>query len=134
MKLTPQQIKTVDYSSIFKAKITFRLSWRQYTLPYTFVVEDIAIYVISLAIIRQLFGRVIDTIGGVIMFGSFALSLSLPYLILRLIKQLPTDGKPIYIYLKDLVLYFLNVILPKKRLYKGDYQNEESKVIVFKKE
>lgn len=134
MKLSRQQTKTVDYTSIFQSKVTFRLSFRQYTLPYTFVLEDIIIYIIALAVVRQLFGQLIDFIGSVIMFGSFAISLVLPYLLLQLVKKVPTDGKPIFYYLYDIVRYTIGVLLPKKSFYKGQYLKQDKEALVFKKE
>lgn len=137
MKLTPQQLKTVDYTSVFRSKTTFRIGFKKWMLPYTFVLEDIIIYIASLVIIRQLFGQIIDMIGGFIMFGKYAISFVLPYLAMRAIKQLPTDGKPIYLYLWDIVRSYFTVILPKKALYKGNYieqPTDEPQDIVFKKE
>lgn len=133
MKLTPEQIKTADYSSIFRAKISFRISFRQYSIPYTFVLENIVIYALCFTVIQFTLGRVIQTIGSVIMFGSIAISMILPYLCLRLIHQLQTDGKPIYYYLWDSALYYFNVLLPKKHIYKGGYRQEQAEFIVFKK-
>lgn len=134
MKLTTQQTKTVDYTSIFQSKITFRISFRKFTLPYTFVVEDIIIYFAALAVIRQLFGQIIDFVGSIIMFGSFAISLALPYLVLQLVKRLPTDGKPIFYYLFDILRYGTSVLLPKKSFYKGYYFKPDKQSIVFKRE
>lgn len=134
MKLTPKHIKTADYSSIFRAKIAFRISFRQYSIPYTFVLEDIVIYALCFTVIQFTLGRIIQTLGSVIMFGSIAISLILPYLCLRLIHQLQTDGKPIYYYLWDSALYYFNVLLPKKHVYKGEYKREQADVIVFRKQ
>jgi len=141
MKLTPQQIKTIDYTSVFRAKITFMLSFnKKWTFPYTFVLEDVIIYMAALAIVRRFLGRVIDSIGALIvfnsinMFGGVAISLALPYLILWGIKKLPTDGKPIFYYLYDVIYYELNVLMPKKYLYKGGYQRQGNDAIIFKKE
>ncbi|EEN70405.1 hypothetical protein HMPREF0345_2677 [Enterococcus faecalis ATCC 29200] len=133
MKLTTEQRKTMTYSSVFSAKITFRISFRKFTIPFTFVLEDIVIYGLSLFLVRRLLGNIIDTVGSVIMFGNIALSLVIPYLIFRWIKDRPTDGKRIDQYIIDWIRYYFDVLLFKKILYKGKYQAALPKVVVFKK-
>lgn len=99
--------KTVNYTSVFLSKLSFRISFQKWTIPYTFEVEELAIFGVSMFIVRYVLGGIIDGISSVTFLNSYVLSLAGAYGLTRLIQFANTDGKRIDRYLIDTLSYFL---------------------------
>lgn len=124
--------KTVNYTSVFLSKLSFRISFQKWTIPYTFEVEELAIFGVSMFIVRYVLGGIIDGISSVTFLNSYVLSLAGAYGLTRLIQFANTDGKRIDRYLIDMLSYFFEVILTKKVLYKGRYRRIKDDPIIYK--
>lgn len=124
--------KTVNYTSVFLSKLSFRISFQKWTIPYTFEVEELVIFAVSMFIVRYVFGGIIDGLSRVSFLNSYILSIAGAYGLTRLIQFANTDGKRIDRYLIDMLFYFFDVILPKRVLYKGNYRKLKDEPIVYK--
>lgn len=126
--------KTVNYTSVFLSKLSFRISFQKWTIPYTFEVEELIIFACSMFIVRYVFGGIIDGISSVTFLNSYILSLAGAYGLTRLIQFANTDGKRIDRYLIDMLSYFSEVVLTKRVLYKGSYRRIKNEPIVYTKD
>lgn len=124
--------KTVNYTSVFLSKLSFRISFQKWTIPYTFEVEELIIFAVSMFIVRYVFGGIIDGLSRISFLNSYILSIAGAYGLTRLIQFANTDGKRIDRYLIDMLFYFFDVILPKRVLYKGNYRKLKDEPIVYK--
>ncbi|MGL9757241.1 TcpE family conjugal transfer membrane protein [Enterococcus sp. DIV2324] len=138
MSLTKDQRKTVTYTSLMTAPVAIRISIptmktgkNKITLPWLINFRSIAIYVVCFFLIRNLFGSIIQFAGTLLSLADIALSAVLPYLLMRFVLKINTDGKPIERYLLDTVFFFFKVILPNKEVYKGNYQKKQKDTVVY---
>lgn len=123
--------RTVNYTSMFKAPLSFRISFQKWTIPYTFEVEETAIFFVSLFLIRSLLGGVIDSLSVLTHLNAYVISIGASYGMTRMIQHANTDGKRIDRYLVDMLFYFIGVIATKRVLYKGKYQRFDDRPIVY---
>lgn len=123
--------KTVNYTSMFKSKLTFRISFKKFVIPYTFEVEQIIILAISVFVVVSIFGGLLEFIGEHTFLNHYVVGLGLAYMLTRLIQSAHTDGKRIDQFLVDMFIYFAEIVLPKKVLHKGKLVNINRQPIVY---
>lgn len=138
MALTREQRKTVTYTSLMTAPVAIRISFpslkkggKKYTLPWLVNFRTILIYGVCFLLIQFLFGSIISLAGRILALADYALMFALPYLLMRGLLSLNTDGKRIERYLLDTLSFFFFVLLPRKELYKGRYQKKQKDTVVY---
>lgn len=138
MALTKDQRKTITYTSLLTAPVAIRVSIpsmkagkKKITLPWLINFRGAAIYAVCFVVIRYFFGSIIQFAGNLLSLADIALSLVLPYLLMRLVLAINTDGKPIERYLLDTVFFFFKAILPNKEVYKGNYQKKQKDTVIY---
>ncbi|GMA08265.1 hypothetical protein GCM10025886_14160 [Tetragenococcus halophilus subsp. flandriensis] len=107
--------RTVNYTGVMNAPSTFKISFWKINLPWIFRLETAVIYVVSFLFL-WVFLRVpinwldslVAGLGKVVLFG-------LPYLITIFLIGRSTDGKSLWNYLKDFVVFYVMEKVPKNK-------------------
>lgn len=107
--------KTVNYSKVMKAPTTFKIAFWKINLPWTFKLETTMLYVFSFLVVQLFFHFPLKWLGGLINNLDKVGAFGLPYLLTVYLIGQPTDGKPIFYFVKDTIVYFLMEKLPKKK-------------------
>ncbi|MCD4978453.1 TcpE family conjugal transfer membrane protein [Enterococcus faecalis] len=107
--------RTVNYSNIMRSPTTFKISFWKIHLPWTFKLETVVLYILSFLLVQGIFHFPLKWLGELINNLDKVGALGLPYLLTVYLMGRPTDGKPIFYYVKDYVVYYLSEKMPKKK-------------------
>lgn len=98
--------RTVNYSDVMKAPTTFKIAFWKINLPWTFRLETTMLYVVSFLLVQLVFHYPLKWLGDLIKNLDKVGAIGLPYLLTVYLMGRPTDGKPIFYFVKDTLLYY----------------------------
>ncbi|MBK0036049.1 MULTISPECIES: TcpE family conjugal transfer membrane protein [unclassified Enterococcus] len=106
--------RTINYTGVMYAPTTFKISFWKINLPWTFRLDTTMIFIFTYLVFNFLFKIPVEFSGKLFPKLDLAVSLGIPYLITMFLIGLPCDGKPIWLYVWDLTVYFILEKMPRK--------------------
>ncbi len=104
-----------NYKEVYETPFTVQKFTKNFSLNNPFPLAKIVIFVVTFFLLLVFFRKPIGAIGSVITGLDKVIYGGVPYLVSKYLMKLQPDGKRLHYYLKDIVLFFFKVKLPKKQ-------------------
>lgn len=108
-----------NYTSIFKEPYRIQDIPNIVRLPFSIVVVDAVTAVVVALLINLFFGSMIATLAKTFQFMYMLCYVGLPIGSVMLMNKIQPDGKKIYYYLLDSLIYYFTVQLPDMIIGEG---------------
>ncbi|WP_413487897.1 TcpE family conjugal transfer membrane protein [Carnobacterium divergens] len=122
-----------NYKEVFEEKIKFKQLTKYFVLPEFVVLADLVTFVIVAFLLALFLRKPISWIGGIVPGGSWLIYLGVPYLVTVNLGKLIPDGKKVHQYLFDLVLFYVNVVIPKRKYCQDRVVEVVEEPVVYEK-
>ncbi|HFC9437201.1 TcpE family conjugal transfer membrane protein [Enterococcus hirae] len=116
-----------NYSSAFEEPYRIRDLFYYVRLPFPVVAVDFVFYLLFLLLLRLVFGGFLNWLGQVYAPLKWAAYFMLPFYMVSCMNRVRPDGKKIYFYLWDQLIFHLTIRWPKKVFFADQTLTEKEK-------